>query len=163
MKEYLLGLFVLAICCSVVELMSAQGGLAGHVKLMSALCVLCVMIAPVSSLLQKGVALPELLEERTQQWLDSLQAREEDYEQRWQEEGERLDIDLAGRTVAQMICQRFSLQESDCQVEITPNESKTGISEVRVALSGRAKWTNTHQIQQYLEQTLGCSSTIYVT
>lgn len=162
MKEYLLGLFVLAVCCSVVELLGTKGALAGHIKLMSGLCALCVMIAPISNLVSEGLHLPELFDNWTQEFLDSLENGEQEYEERWQEEGERLDIDLAQQTVAGMLCQRFSFQIEDCRVEITPDASKTGIQELRVALSGKAIWANTHEIREYVNQTLGCPSTVYI-
>lgn len=164
MRNYLMGLLVLALCCAVVELLSPAGegnGIGKHVKLMSALCLLCVLTQPLTQLLREGATLPE----RLQGWVDGISPgdgeSDEQYAERWEEECERLDVSLAAETVAELLETEFGLAAADCRVELILSESNT-ISKVRVALSGQAIWVNTHEMETYIERMLGCPSMIYI-
>ena len=61
-----------------------------------------------------------------------------------------------------MLQDKFLIAAGDVSVEVVPDESQSLISHVRVALSGRAIWQNTHEIEQYIEKTLGCECIIYI-
>ena len=164
MKEYLMGLFVLGICCAVVEMLSPDGeggGIARHIRLLSVLCLLCVLLAPVLTLLQSGESLPEYFRSLLDGWSEGAELGEEELAHRFQEETERLDIALAEQTVGEMLAEHFSLDATDCRVRLTVDESYR-ITQVRVALRGRAIWSNSHEIEAYIEQTFGCESVIYI-
>ncbi len=164
MKQYLMGLFALALCCAVVELLSPEGeggGIARHVRLMSGLCLLSVAISPLAAWAEQGgsplVALSNALDE----WIAQSEASGESFEARWEEQSEQLDLTVAAETVAEMIEQRFALAASDCRVTLATDGEAT-LTEVRVALSGRAIWTNSQEIQRYIRETLGVSCTVYI-
>lgn len=164
MQQYLMGLFALALCCAVVEMLSPDGeggGIARHIKLMSALCLLCVLLSPVVTWLREGESLPDHLRD----FWDGLTQDAEDTEQelldRWEQESERLDIALAEETVAEMLETKFSLSSEDCRVSLTLDDGGN-ITCVRVALRGRGIWCNTHEMQAYIEQTFGWESVIYI-
>ncbi len=165
MREYLTGLFVLGVCCCVVELISPAGeggGIARHIKLMSGLCLLCTLLSPFLWLLQNGETLPEQLKQWVDEWSESGEDTQQDYTDRWQAESEQMDIAYAEQTVASMLQQQFSLAERSCRVEICLNTDHTSIREMRVALSGQAIWINTHDMENYIQTTFGCASTIYI-
>ena len=162
MKQYLMGLFALAICCGVVEQLFEGGALGKHLKLMSALSLLCVLISPVSALLQEGVRLPSLLSDWTDRWLTSGEQEGTDYEERWEQEGERLDVAYAEQTVARMVEEQFSLSSGECQVRIQLGSDGQSIERMHVGLSGSAIWANSHQIKNDLSQAFGCLVEIYV-
>lgn len=165
MREYIIGLFALALCCAVVELLSPEGeggGIARHIKLMTGLCLLCVLVTPVVSFLRAGIDLPSRLEAALSDWLAIRDQADEDFNDRWQEEYEQLDVTFASQTITVMLQDEFSIAEGDICVEVMPNADQTRISHVRVALSGRAIWQNTHEIEQYIEKTFGCECTIYM-
>ena len=165
MKEYILSLFALSICCALVELFAPAGegaGIGRHIKLMCALCLLCVSITPVLKLLGALNTLPERLED----WIGVRREEAEDIEQdckdRWQTESERIDVLLAEQTVAQMLREQFSMSVKECRVQLTTDDSGERITHIGVALSGQAVWKDTHAMEQYLKQTFGCESTIYI-
>jgi hypothetical protein len=165
MREYIIELFALALCCAVVELLSPEGeggGIARHIKLMTGLCLLCVLVTPVVSLLSSGIDLPARLEAALSDWLSIRDQADKDFSDRWQEEYEQLDVTFASQTIAGMLQDKFLIAAGDVSVEVVPDESQSLISHVRVALSGRAIWQNTHEIEQYIEKTLGCECIIYI-
>lgn len=164
MQQYLMGLFALALCCAVVEMLSPDGeggGIARHIKLMSALCLLCVLLSPLVAWLRGGESLPDHLRD----FWDGLTQDAEDTDRelldRWEQESERLDITLAEQTVAEMLEARFALSSEDCRVSLILDDGDN-ITCVRVALSGRGVWCNTHEMQAYIEQTFGWESVIYI-
>lgn len=163
MKQYLMGLFVLAVCCAVVELLSPEGeggGIARHIRLMSGLCLLCVALSPLAAWLESGETPFDALSSALDGWL-SQSEEETSFEQRWKEQSEQLDLNMAGAMVEEMLEERFDLSASDCRVTLAVGRDGV-LSEVRVALTGRAIWVNTKHLQDYIRQALGCESTVYI-
>lgn len=164
MTQYLMGLFALAVCCAAVELLAPAGeggGIGRHIKLMSALCLLCVLIAPMTSLVQNGEDIRQGLEHWISQWADEEQATE-NFTQQWQEQLEQMDTAYAGELVAQMLQSKFGLAVSDVRVTLTIDQTGKNIEEMRVALTGRAIWADTHAMDAYIRDSFGCKSTIYI-
>lgn len=162
MTQYLMGLFTLALCCAVVELLAPAGeggGIARHIKLMSALCLLCTLISPLISLLQDGGELPRIWEDWLAQWTDTDEDAEE-WKDRWQAESEELDIAYAQQMVADMIREEFGLEASSVRVELVVDVET--VREARVALSGKAIWVDTHRMEAYVHDTFGWQSTVYI-
>ena len=163
MKEYMIALLMLSVCCAVVELLSeGNEGIGKHIRLMTGICVLCVSIAPIPTWIQRAEAFPSLLEE----WLtlhEQSELGDKDYfERRFSQESERIDLSLACETVRDMVCEEFALSAQECRVVLSVDEQGSEITHAYVSLRGQAKWQNTHQIEQYLEKTIGCRSTIYI-
>lgn len=164
MKQYLMSLFVLALCCAVVELLSPEGeggGIARHIRLLVGLCLLCVAIAPLTAYVAQGISPLEALEGAVDEWLDKSEHSGEDFEARWEEQSEALDLTVAAETVAEMIEEHFSLAAADCRVSLT-TDGQGELVEVRVALTGRAIWTDARAIQEMIDELLGCGCTVYI-
>lgn len=164
MRAYLMGLFALALCCATVEILSPageSGGIARHIKLMSGLCLLCVLAVPVTALITDGDSLPERLRQWSEEWLARGEDADDELAKRWGEECQRLDLAVAAETVAEMLEERFSLASSDCRAELEL-DTEGNIRQIRVVLTGKAIWVNTHEMQDYMESTFGCESVIYI-
>ena len=164
MTQYLMGLFVLGLCCAAVELLApaGEGGTIGrHIKLMSALCLLCTLIAPVTTLLRDSAGIQDQLQDWVSQWADEQQTTQ-DFENRWQTESEQLDVAYAEQLIAEMLRDNFAIAASDLGVEIILTPSRDAIDELRVALTGRAIWIDTHKMEAYIHDTFGCDATIYI-
>ena len=164
MTQYLMGLFVLGLCCAAVELLAPAGeggGIGRHIKLMSALCLLCVLISPVTALLRDGESIKDRLQHWVSQWADEEQTTQ-DFENRWQTESEQLDVVYAEQLIAEMLRDEFAIAASDLGIEIVLSPSRDAIDQLRVALTGRAIWTDTHKMETYIHNTFGCDVTIYI-
>lgn len=164
MKQYLMGLFALATCCAVVELLTPEGeggGIARHIRLMSGLCLLCVALSPLVAWLEQGRSPIGALSSALDDWLSQGEAEEMSFEKRWREQSEQLDLSMAAEMVAEMIEEKFDLADSDCRVTLTVDDDGA-LCEVRVALTGRAIWVNTQEVQAVIREVLGCESTVYL-
>lgn len=165
MKEYFMGLLALCICICVVELLAPAGegeGIARHLKLLCAICLLATMISPLIRLLQGGESFPRRLDSWLSEWLEGSEEKKEEYGAIWEEQWEQMDLSYAEAAITSMLSQRFSVSEQEIRVRVTVNEDGTAIREVRVALSGKAIWLNTHEMEDYIRNTLGCESSIFI-
>ncbi|MBR2621305.1 MAG: stage III sporulation protein AF [Clostridia bacterium] len=165
MREYIIGLFALALCCAIVELLTPEGeggGIARHIKLMTGLCLLCVLVTPLVSLVRMGADLPARLEEALSDWPAIKEQADQEFTDRWQEEYEQMDATLASQTIAHMLQERFSVASGDVSVEVRLDENQSHIAQIRIALSGRAIWLNTHEIERFIVETFDCECIIYM-
>lgn len=165
MKEYFMGLLALCICICVVELLAPAGegeGIARHLKLLCAICLLATMISPLVHLFQGGEEFPYRLDAWLSEWLAGEEEKKEEYGALWEEQWEHMDVAYAEAAIAAMLSQRFSVSEQELSVKVTVNEDGTAIREVRVALTGKAIWLNTHEMEDYIRKALGCESSIFI-
>lgn len=164
MKQYLMSLFVLALCCAVIELLSPEGeggGIARHIRLLGGLCLLCVAIAPLATYAAQEISPLDALSGAIDEWLERSEVSGNDLAARWEEQSEALDLSVAAETVSKMIEERFSISAADCRVSLATDD-RGELHEVRVALSGRAIWTDAHAIQSMIDELLGCACTVYI-
>lgn len=165
MKEYVIGLFALSIVCAMVELLSPEGeggGMVRHIKWVGGLCLLCVLCFPLAALLQEGGDLPEKMFSAIDQWLGEGEKMEEQYQELWQDEQQKLDLAYAQDAIEQMICREFGLLEDEVSVLAEADEQEKLLTYVRVGLSKGAIWTNTHQVEEFIQKMFGCESSIYL-
>jgi hypothetical protein len=165
MRGYFLGLLAFAICCAVVEFLTPTGeggGVAAHMKWMSGICLLCVLITPIAQAISDGGDLLGRLEGALDDWLDGGESSKEEYDDRWQEQYEQMDVRYAEAAISLMLQQKLEIAEGDVSVRLQLDDTGERIAAVQVGLSGRAVWINTHDLEAYIEQTLGCECTTYI-
>jgi hypothetical protein len=165
MRGYFLGLLAFAICCAVVEFLTPTGeggGVAGHIKWMSGICLLCILITPIAQAISSGEDVLRRLEQALDDWLDGGESAKEEYDDRWQEQYEQMDIRYAEAAISLMLQQKFEIAPKEVTVRAQPDDTGARITAVHVGLSGNAVWHNTHDLEAYIEQTLGCECTTYI-
>lgn len=165
MRGYFLGLLAFAICCAAVELLTPSGeggGVAGHMKWMSGICLLCVLLVPIVQAGSAGGDLLGRLEAALDDWLDLGEEIREEYDDLWQEEYEQMDLTCAEESISLLLQQRFEILAGDLSVRVQADEAGERIATVHIGLGGRAVWLDTHKIEAYIEQTLGCECITYM-
>lgn len=164
MTRYFLGLLAFAVCCAVVELLTPSGeggGVAGHIKWMSGLCLLCVLVTPIAEILSEG-NLIDRLEGALDEWLTEGEQAEEEYQDQWKEQYEHMDATYAEASIAYLLQEKFEILPEDMAVRIKADATGERIEAVYVGLGGRAVWLNAHEIEAYIESMLGCECTTYI-
>ena len=159
MKEYILTLVGVAVICGVVEMMSlSEGEIKNYLKLIGALCVLCVAISPIGTLLStiRDGGMKEIFdkserevlkEQYAEVYLDSL--------------GEEISEDIEER-VEILLCERFDIDENDIDVAVFLDtaENDVKVSECRVILYPKAISKDPHKISDYIYDLLECECEI---
>lgn len=165
MGEYWIGLLTLSLLCAVMEILvpGEENGVAKHLHLLCAVCLLCVLVQPFGRLLTELRELPSRLGD----WLtEAEEGAAEEYRQRWEQEKNDLEGGYAGQYAEELlreaVCEKFSLSTADCRLEIVWGEDGRTPEQVRVALSGQAIWCPTHELERFVQEMLDCPCTVWL-
>lgn len=157
MKDYLLTLIAAALVAALVGILSPdgeRGGIAKHLKLLTSLFLICVLISPLHSVL---TGLKDLANGNLS--IPNFDVgTEDDYRQ-------QMDAALDGATesyVSDMLTQtlesQFSIAAGDvaCRVEWAREGETLTPTRVTVILSGKAIWKDPKPIEDFVSELLGC-------
>lgn len=163
MKDYLLTLVAASLIAAFVGILTPdgeRGGLSKHMKLLTSLFLICVLIAPVGgaveglkSFLDGGLSLPSL---------------DTDAEDNYREELDAVLDDASAQYFADMLTQtvesQFSIATGDvaCRVAWTREDGRLTPARVTVILSGKAIWQDPKPITDYVSALLGCECTVAI-
>lgn len=157
MREYLMSIITAALIVGLVGALVPEGGdLHRYVTFAGSLCVLILLISPITRVLgfvgeltDGGIDLPlenstEQYEEQFLQYITSLG-------------NESIATELAG-----MICERFDIAEQECHVKVDTYEAQgeMAIGRVTVILSGKAIFRDPYEIEQYITDLIGCECAV---
>lgn len=153
MKGYFLSLLGASFAVALVGLLAPDdsGKMSKSVRLMTSLFLICVIAAPLPSLIHR---LPEVFTAA-----EEIGNADSD---RYSEEAARA-LEGASRTyfasaLTQLLETRFSLREGDvrCSIRWAENTSDAIPERVTVILSGSAIWKDPAEIEAFLHDLLGC-------
>ena len=157
MKEYLLTLVAAALTATLFGILSPdgeRGGIAKHMRLLTSLFLVCVLIAPLGgaltglrALINGELSLPSVDQDSGDGYRDLQDAVLDDASVNY-------FTDLLNETVAR----QFSIASDEvrCSVEWTRVDGRLDPVRVTVILSGRAIWQDPHAIEAFVEALLGC-------
>jgi len=132
------------------------GALKKYVGFIASLCVLCIIIAPATKVLD---AVSEFFG-------GGIDGRIEEYEQSYEEEYNgylaSYGRENAEEGIRELICEEFSIDPEDCHVsaEVSENDGKLQLDRIRVILSGSAIFKNPYEIEEYLTDIFECESIV---
>ena len=155
-KTYMLSIFATALLITVVDILapaSAGSGLSKHLKLVTSLVFICILISPT-------VALAERLGEFAKgNWELGIEGEIENH---YAEELQKA-LDDASRQyfegmLTQTLCEQFEIAEDDIRthVEWSGDGDNLRPKKVTVILSGKAIWKNPAKIEEYVSSLLDC-------
>ncbi len=158
MKDYLIGLLAASMIAALVGLLTPdgeRGGIGKHVKLLTALFLVCVLIAPIGSAIE---GLKKLFEGGI-----DLPGMEETPDQSYQEELSGALENASTAYFTQMLTQVLENQfqipagELRCAVSWESVGEALKPTRVTVVLSGSAIWKDPRAIEDFVEELLGCN------
>lgn len=157
MTAYIISLVSASIAVALISILSPEGsggGIAKHIRLLSALFLICVLIAPVGKfigglrdLANGDFSLPQIdlpnEEDGNLQMQDALDDASKKYF-------------LDSLTI--LLLQEFSIQEGDlsCKAVWTERDGQAVPKKITVILSGSAIWKDPNKIQSFVSELLGC-------
>lgn len=155
-KTYMLSIFATALLITVVDILapaSAGSGLSKHLKLVTSLVFICILISPTVSLAQR------IGEIANGNWEFGIEG---DIENHYAEELQKA-LDDASRQyfegmLTQTLCEQFEIAEDDIRthVEWSGDGDNLRPKKVTVILSGKAIWKNPAKIEEYVSSLLDC-------
>lgn len=157
MQSYFLSLIAASMIASLVSILSPsgeKGGIAKHMKLLTALFLVCVLISPLKETLLGLRA-----------WLDGewelpgVELPEEDsYKQQLDQALEGASTTYFTQMLTQLLEQQFSISTGEvrCNVQWQTENGSMTPTRVTVILSGKAIWQDPEAIEEFVRKLLGC-------
>ena len=157
MREYVIVLIGSVLVCSLAVMLSPEGekGMAQYVKLAAGLCVLCVLISPLTSFVS---SISELIEQNRS--FDGIDNSLDNFEKIYNESL----LDASGEEIANalesMLCREFGFKNDEIDVYVELCEGEDGYLPecVTVALwqSANTLFADPHDIIEYVNGLLDC-------
>ena len=155
MAEYLMSVIGAALVGGVMVSVlpeGSSGGLKKYMGFIVSLCVLSVVISPVTDALE---AVSGFFDGGLREWVEKSEL---DYESEYYKYLESYGKENAEEGISALICREFSIDQDDCHVSalVRENEGNLVLDEIRVILSGRAIFKNPYEIEKYLTDAFEC-------
>jgi hypothetical protein len=156
-KVYILSIFATAILITVVDILAPSGcGLSKHLKLITSLVLVCILISPTVSLAQK------LKEFSNGDWEFEITGdTDNQYAEEMQNALDSASLEYFEGMLKQTICKQFDIVEDDLRLHIewAGEGLKMHPKKVTVILSGKAIWKNPAKIEEFVSSLLDCDCT----
>lgn len=159
MREYLMSLIMAALTVGLVGALVPEGdggGLRRYVTFVGSLCVLILLISPITSVLG-------FVGDLSDGGFDiSLENTTEQYEEQFRQYITSLGEESISVELADVICEEFNISEQECHVKVDTYElqGEMAVGRVTVILSGKAIFQDPYEIEQYITGLLGCECTV---
>ena len=142
-KIYILTIFATALIMTVVDILPPSGGAAKHLKLITSLVFVCVLISPTVSLAQK------LQDFANGEWETKFEGEIEDhYSSQLQNALDDASFAYFEEMLAQTICKEFGIDAENLRVRVDWDGKGDSLrpQKVTVILSGKAIWKDPAKI-----------------
>lgn len=162
MKQYLLNILTLSLACGLLDLLTPAGereGLRRGVRLLAGLCLLCVMIRPLTDLRD---AIGEI---DLGSWARGMERdAETEYERLMEEKLTAVSKEQLREELLTMLAEQFDIGCEDCTLtfEFDDAAQTLTVRRVWVALHGKAVLRDPRTVEAAVEGTLGCECTVSV-
>ena len=155
MKEYIISLITAALLASLIGLLSPQGeggGLSRHLRLLTSLFLLCVLLSPAIDFLLslKDAALGDAL------FPEGDASQKEEYEQSLDEALSSATGTYLATLLTDALEAEFSIPEGEVRCSVTLSEDGSRPTRIRVILSGSAIWKDPEGIEAFVTERVGC-------
>ena len=153
-KTYLLSIFATALLITVVDILAPGGGLSKHLKLVTSLVFVCILISP-------SLAFAERLKDFANgDWELAIEGdMEEHYSSELQNALDDATKEYFENMLELTLCKEFDIAEDNLRVAVEwiGDAENLRPQKVTVILSGKAIWKNPAKIEEYVTSLLGCT------
>ena len=153
-KTYLLSIFATALLITVVDILAPGGGLSKHLKLVTSLVFVCILISP-------SLAFAERLKDFANgDWEFAIEGdMEEHYSSELQNALDDASKEYFENMLELTLCKEFDIAEDNLRVAVEWIGDAENLRPVKVTviLSGKAIWKNPAKIEEYVISLLGCT------
>ena len=153
-KTYLLSIFATALLITVVDILAPGGGVSKHLKLVTSLVFVCILISP-------SLAFAEKLKDFANgDWEFAIEGdMEEHYSSELQNALDDASKEYFENMLELTLCKEFDIAEENLRVAVEwiGDAENLRPKKVTVILSGKAIWKNPAKIEEYVTSLLGCT------
>ena len=157
MKNYFITLFFAALIGTLIGILSPQGeknGIEKHMKLLLSLFLICVLIAPLHSMIDGLRALAE--GEIELPFVDGI--GEDDYQTKLDSALDSASTAYFAEMLAETLQEKFEIPENEIRCSVTWEKRDGELKPIRITaiLSGGSIWKDPQPIEDFVVSLLGC-------
>ena len=152
MQTYLLSLLGGALAAALVGILAPEGA-SRHIRLVSSLFLICVLVAPLPKAIGSVSSWFEELEEAA----DAGESGGGDYAAQLEAAMESASRSYFAQSLTQMLEQRFSIPAGEIRCTVRwQQDEELRPDRVTLVLSGSAIWKNPAEMEEFVTGLLGC-------
>lgn len=156
-KNYLLTVIGASLLAALIGILAPKGegeGLSKHLRLLTSLFLICVMISPIKGLTETVTGW--INGDVTFPWEETED--EDHYREQMDEALESASKEYFTRQLTEAIKSQFSMEDGSvrCQIRWESNQEELRPARVAVILSGASIWKNPEHIEAFVEELLHC-------
>ena len=163
MKAYLLSIIWVSVIVGIAELISPHvAGAQKYIKMIGALCVLCVVISP---LLNIGGLSENFTDELKNDILEDQNSESyEKYQEILNEYLNEYSADKLKGEIQKLLKDNFEIPEDESEVLlfIEKKDENITLKKVQILLSGRSIFNNPYVIENYIKELLNCTCEVLI-
>ena len=160
MREYLWELIAMAVVCGICTRLApgGEGGFGRPMRLMCGVCLALTLLSPWRTLAEGGLHPGEAL----LNLIDAAQRESEKEQASPDMSYATVDGNLAAYQIRRALCDEFALDPAQVSLRVQLSERMDAVTLVRIGLSGDAIWCDSHALEAWVRQTLGCEAVVYI-
>lgn len=157
MKEYIISLITAALIAALIGVLTPNGeggGLSRHMRLLTALFLLCVIIAPLGGILS---SLEDMLDGKAP-FPEIGEGAVEDYREQFAQALSSASKPYFASLLVDAIKQEFSIPDGEvrCAIRWNDTEDTPTPERISIILSGSAIWKDPASIEAFVRERIGC-------
>lgn len=160
MKTYIVSLLAVALISGIVSMLSPNGGsgIKKSVSLLSALCVLCILVRPIGKIASELKNAGSIFE----RGIVSSNYSEENYAEIYNNNLIKYSEADVSEALGNMLCTEFELpaETIDVSAVMSDNGNEYIVDRVIICLRGKAVFSDPHKICEYVNSLLKCECEI---
>lgn len=163
MKNYLLTIILVSICIGIANIVSPiSTGIFKYTKVIGILIILCVIISPISKVIQ---SIDESFFDKIKDGLliddNDIQNQYEDILLNYLNE---FSISEIKNQIKNILEQEFSIPQEECEISVytIENNDELSISKIQILLFGKSIFKNPYEIELYFTNLLKCDCTVLI-
>ena len=152
----MLSIFATALLITIMDILTptgANGGLSRHLKLVTSLVFVCILVSPTVSFVE------HIREFANGNWEFDIEGDIEDhYSSELQDALDNASRDYFAGMLKETLCEQFEINEDDLRLRVdwVGEGENLRPKKVTVILSGKAIWKNPAKIEEYVSSLLDC-------
>ncbi len=159
MKNYIVTLIGVALICGIVGALSPEGkggSLKKHVNLVMSLCVLCILISPLGSVISSLGDIEIFGDGGFDDNIDS------EYEEIYKNNLGKYTSESIAEESEKMLCDNFSLDEEDIEIRVTVEifEESFNVTRAELIIYPSAIAKDPRKMKEFLENLINCECEI---
>ena len=159
MGQYVYGIIGAAAVIGVMEGILPKGGRTRqYIRVITALCLLCIVIKPVGSFLE---VLSSLLQDGMESLDEGLAVRDE-YEAILEGQIESVVRDELRAAICDEMSERFSIGNCEVGASLVRKDGVLSVDRVVITLFGKDVFKNPYEIEEYFSDLLDCECIVTV-